>query len=182
MKKVAHLGSEKMKVVFTVEVKQIIFGGVAYSEFDGAVLSVCFERGGRLASSTDRLFNADKSNANTLDVNQPLSLAVTLYRDGSGALQEKTGTLILRHLKRSKSLGTSGYIAIGSVALSLHRLVVELAEGGPKDKLFTVGGTEIIISTRLSLHQGAFGWHEDDESASIVSGRSDFSDASAGSP
>ena len=55
-----------------------------FEDSKGVLVSVCFERGGKMASSTDhRLFkHSEKSYA--VEVNETLSVVATLYKEMTG--------------------------------------------------------------------------------------------------
>ena len=87
-----RLGLTPQKVVFTIEVRSIsnLLPALAHLEKD-AILSVCFERGGKMSCSTGVRFDpTSPGNSGTLEFNQKLALVATLYQESSGSFQEKT--------------------------------------------------------------------------------------------
>ena len=46
LKKVKHIGAEKHVFLFSIDVRRVVFSGDNYYDYDGGLLSVCFERGG----------------------------------------------------------------------------------------------------------------------------------------
>jgi hypothetical protein len=118
-----RLGLTPQKVVFTIEVRSIRNLSLANVEKD-AVLSVCFERGGKMSCSTGIRFDPTR-NSGTLDINEKLSLIATLYQEANGSFQEKTAKLILRQLKTSRLLGNV-FKGLGVVSLKLNVLMLDL--------------------------------------------------------
>ena len=153
--KLHRLGAESIKCVFTIDVKRVILGGDTFYDYDGNTLSVCFERGGKLASSKDKIFNSERNTSHVLNVDEKLSLVVTLYKDkDNGEFQEKKGKLILRQLKKNKNAILShlnGYKGIGTVKLALHELIHTLISGSKDYTLPLENKPDITIQAKLSV-------------------------------
>ena len=102
-KSVQRVGTLPVKILFKVESKNLnnclthsikYFVAVRYLTIAkckevtaGTQLSVCFERGGKLASSKDILPTESHDGTWRVDYNECLSLVATLYRDSSGNYQ-----------------------------------------------------------------------------------------------
>jgi len=177
-----RLGAEVVKVLFMIEVKKIEFTDYIKSDFSNASLSLSFERGGKLASTKDRILDPDD---NILYVNETLSLIVTLYKqstanNGHGKYQEKIGKLTLRQLKKSKHMvstsSSSGYKGIGSIQLPIHKLVAELSSGATKDVIYPMDtGKEVLAHVRLSARLIGDADNDDDDNMSLISDSSNHS-------
>ena len=90
-----RLGLTPQKVVFTIEVRSISNLLPALAHLEDAVLSVCFERGGKMSCTTGVRFDPTApGNTGTLEFNQKLALVATLYQEPSGSFQEKTAKVI----------------------------------------------------------------------------------------
>lgn len=172
-------GLTPTKVLFTIEVKTVsnLLPVLANLDKD-AILSVCFERGGKMSCSTGIPFDPlAANNTGVLEVNQNLSLVATLYQDINGAFQEKTAKLILRQLKTSRLLGNV-YKGLGVVTLKLDILMHDLLTQTSKSVAYPMeilkGGAVITvtISTRLLSQSDDEGG---DDCASLMSDSSDIS-------
>jgi hypothetical protein len=85
-----------------------------------SVVSICFERGGKMASSVDTavVVNMDGSKEVATTATS-LSLVVTMYKEEStGLFQPKEGTLIVRQKKKT-ALGGTGYKGIGMIDIDI---------------------------------------------------------------
>jgi hypothetical protein len=101
---------------------------------DGSILTLCFQKGGKISTSAQILFNAENSDVNplathdqltdtTISINERLDLLVTLYRArDTRTYQKRTGKLVLRQLQRSSSMAMDAYKAIGTYELQLDEL------------------------------------------------------------
>lgn len=131
-KKVSRVGCASHKVLFTIYVNEIIFGvnvdGSAYDDIKkGDILSLCFERGGKLASTNDKMFlgnvecsDSQGTSISIFPVNESLSLVATVYTNSTGKYQQKKGKLILRQLKKNYKLASGDtYIGLGILNLKL---------------------------------------------------------------
>jgi hypothetical protein len=171
-KSVSRIGCDTEKIVFSLEISSVNFPDNFNDMEDHSILSVCFERGGKIASSSDKQFDfpTDPEDSKTFFVNETLALLATLYKDKkTGKYQEKKGKIILRQLKKSR-LGGDVYKGLGFVTLQLNDLAGELARGMQRVTLPLMGlqGTKInlMISAR---YLGAV----EDDRESIMSGMSD---------
>jgi hypothetical protein len=175
-KQAQRVGTETVKIVFTLNIKAAHIG--TYHEVEsGSVLSVCFERGGKLASSSDKVFSYDsndKSEMKTFEFNESLALLATLYRDSkTHEYQEKKGKLILRQLKKSK-LGSDVYKGLGFATLFLNDLIKDVVIEPKNLTLNLVGG---LKNTSLEVQLSArFVGSGDDDAMSMMSGLSDQSE------
>ena len=173
-----RLGLTPQKVVFTIEVRNIknLLPALAHLEKD-AVLSVCFERGGKMSCSTGISFDPTATGTTgTLDINQKLALVATLYQETSGSFQEKTAKLILRQLKTSRLLGNV-YKGLGVVSLKLNVLMQDLLTETSKSVSYPMevlkGGA--VISITVSARLLAFADDGGDDAGSLLSDSSDIS-------
>lgn len=173
---IQRIGAEMVKVLFMIEVKKIEFADDVKSDYSKSTLSLSFERGGKLASTKDRILEPEK---NILYVNETLSLIVTLYKQSNshGKFQEKLGKLTLRQLKKNKRIVSSNndYKGVGgSIKLPIHKLVSELSTGGTKDMVYPIdAGKDILVHVRLSAR--LIGDANDDDDMSMISDSSNHS-------
>ena len=172
-KHVKRIGLTTHKVLYSVEVKTIMIPSILSKN---AIMSICFERGGKISSSKNHQILQSKENV-TVSVNETLALMATLYREKSGVFQKKQGKIVLRELIQSK-LGGSTYQGIGLCNINLH----DFAPNEPntvmtKDITITPEGIGrgIIITLRIS---SKFFATNDDDANSILSGYSEYSEQS----
>ena len=117
------------------------------------MISVCFERGGKISSSKDRSFIADNlllshssSSAKVFPVNETLNLVVSLYKDPKdGTFQDKKGKLILRH-RKSNLLGGYTYAVLGGIDLKLNEIANELG-------IISFSFNTFLFSRLLTMHK-----------------------------
>ena len=103
----------------------------------------------------------NKKNIHVLDINESISLVVTLYKDNAKTMvnhnivteyQEKIGKIILRQYKKSshknnnshKHHNNSTYVGLGSFKLNLHSLVNDVIVNGLKDFIWKLDGIEDV--------------------------------------
>lgn len=163
---------------------------------DGAMLSVCFERGGKLSSSPDRMFAAGTMEK-LLHINEPLNLVATLYKDTKsgiiapavgrtyreysriivGTFQSKKGKVMLRELSKNK-FGGSSYVGLDMAEIYLNEFVsdeknsFEVVLQLPK----VDGAVRITISSQIIDPSGA---DDVDDTMSVLSANSDMSELGA---
>jgi hypothetical protein len=131
-KKMLRVGTEPVKVLFTVVVDYVQLKDVTSVE-SGTMLSVCFERGGKISATKDKEFVYQYNHGpKTFVVNETLSLIATLYKEKSGRYQEKSGKIIFRKVKKSR-VGSGGYYGLGQRILPLHVLAVDAAISSPAE-------------------------------------------------
>jgi len=190
-KHVKRIGLTSNKVLYTVEVQTIMIPSLLSKN---AVMSVCFERGGKnflilllllllllllggkMSSSKNYQILQSKDNV-TVSVNETLALMATLYRQKNGAFEKKQGKIVLRELVQSK-LGGSTYQGLGLCNINLH----DFAPNEPNSVMtreITITpegiGRGIIITLRIS---SKFFATNDDDANSILSGYSEYSEQS----
>jgi hypothetical protein len=129
-KQMLRVGTEPVKFLFTISVDYVQLKDVGSIE-SGCLLSVCFERGGKISATTDKAFTYQYNHGpKTFIVGESLSLIATIYKEKSGRYQEKSGKLIFRKVKKSR-FGADGYYGLGQLILPLHVLAVEAAIESP---------------------------------------------------
>ena len=173
------------------------------------ILFVC-NFAGKIACTKDKLFNSgngvsgvssngrsgspNKKNIHALDINESISLVVTLYKDNAKTnannnglieYQEKIGKIILRQFKRSTAhsksnqsvnhANSSTYFGLGSFKLNLHNMVNDILVNGRKDFIWKLDGIDDVscysrMSVRMLKHK-----EDMDDVMSIISDQSDFS-------
>ena len=172
-KHIKRVGLTSNKVLYNVEIKTVTIPGILSKN---SVMSICFERGGKIASSKN--YQTLQSNENTtISINETLSLMATLYREKNGSFQIKKGKIVLRELIQNK-LGGSSYQGLGLCNINLHDFVPnEPNSVMTKDITLTPEGLGrgIIINITIS---SKFFITNDDDGASIMSGVSEYSEQS----
>lgn len=172
-KAVNRIGLTNHKVLFTIEIKTIMVPSILSKN---AIMSICFERGGKISSSKNHQILASQENV-TINVNETLQLMATLYREKNGRFQKKQGKIVLRELVQSK-LGGSTYQGLGLCTINLNEFVPDDANSTmTKDITLTPEslGRGIIITIRISAK---FFASNDDDANSILSGYSEYSEKS----
>lgn len=145
-KRVSHVGLEKIKLICSINVTQLVVTNSTAVQ-NGSVLSICFEKGGKISTSNEIIYDINKNNINplrtnsnlksvTIPIDERVELVMTMYKDiSTGRYQEKLAKLILRQLKRHAGLGMDGFKSIGVCTLLLHQLVqdVDISKSATKD-------------------------------------------------
>eukprot|EP01038_Epipyxis_sp_PR26KG_P011613 gene11613-15551_t len=137
-----RVGCLNNKILFSINVVCLHFPKQSNLISDGALLSVCFERGGKIASTKNKPFSDD--NCTTINdeilfsIQEKIELVATLYKDiKTNDYQKKKGKLMLRQLKKNM-FGSDAYAGIGLFSLELDKLAVDL-------------GFEVTMNKTLSL-------------------------------
>jgi hypothetical protein len=141
LKKARRLSCVAVKAVVAVSIEEIsIPRNIIQSKNWEALtpLSVCFERGGKVAVTNDvvadkqALLKATPESEKfvKIPVNQKLELVTTLYREGTNPngmhiYQEKLSQLILRRLVKNATYSGDSYKGLGRFSLPLHELHAE---------------------------------------------------------
>ncbi|KAJ1425776.1 hypothetical protein B484DRAFT_397821, partial [Ochromonadaceae sp. CCMP2298] len=123
----SRAGLVPVKVHFKVHVVSIMLPSDSSSmPADGALLTLCLERGGRVASSTELVFARPMFEQDVLfSVGQWVDMTSTLYRDPhSGAWQVKTGRILLR--ERCKGKLFSSNTVLGGCDLPMHEFAADM--------------------------------------------------------
>mmetsp|Transcript_21921 Transcript_21921/g.21205 ORF Transcript_21921/g.21205 Transcript_21921/m.21205 type:complete len:403 (-) Transcript_21921:39-1247(-) len=146
-------GTNSQKVLFSIEVLSLsnLLPALLNIGHD-VMLSVCFERGGKMCCSTDIPFDTSSTGKGNLFIKQTLSLIATLYQEASGGFQEKSAKLIIRQLKTSRILGEV-YKGLGVVSLQLNELMKDLLIETSLQKSFPIemlNGHKSIINVKIS--------------------------------
>lgn len=119
-----RVGTQSLKCSFTFTVKNIFLPEIRGLNVGDSV-HVIFERGNKSVRTDDCVMEKkEQKNKTTMvvEINQALTLDVTLYRDANDHIQEKKGTLSIKQ-KQNKTGKSSKYNTIGVVLLNLHELV-----------------------------------------------------------
>ena len=136
--KAARIGRQKIRCVITVRVSQLVFSNDGVLE-PGSILTLCFEKSGRIATSNQILFDPSFDDVNpivsqkhlkytTIQVDEKLELAVSLYKNSdTNEYQAKRGKITIRQLQRNTTLGVDAFKVIGSHILLLHEAVERLS-------------------------------------------------------
>ncbi len=139
LKHKSRLGDvESVKMRYRIEILSVNVP-IDHSSFsDNCLVNVCFERGGKLSSTSDisysspsnakstEISTSDNAKSTEISINQMLELMVTLYKDRkSGKFQEKVGKLYIRkHSKKGILFSSDSYEGIGMACLKLESLVL----------------------------------------------------------
>lgn len=170
-KKTRRVGLETSKVLFQIHVRRLTIPDSVVTE-SNALLSVCFERGGKMASSSDKMADVRVNSKYVLEINETLSVVATLYKESTGLYQTKKGKLIVRQRKVSK-FGSDVFKGLGMVHLNLHDLCGNLSARNYNYELEKCqpGATLEVSIVAKFLGESNTG----DETMSIISGMSEES-------
>jgi hypothetical protein len=135
LKRAKRLSCESYKVIVSVFIEELhIPKNVLNSkQFENnTLLSVCFEKSGKLSVTKDIQVDRDdllrKTYTETiiLPIYQTLELAATIYRDKKdNTYQQKVGHIILRKLRRNALTGLESFQTIGRYDLKLHEILAD---------------------------------------------------------
>ena len=114
---------QNIKVLFKIDVHKVIVTNEANDKDFMTGISVCFERGLKLAISSERKSKMTRGQPVTVEFDESLSLVTTLHKDNTGNYREKLGKLIVR--MPSSTSGGTGFYGLGLASLPLHRLVAD---------------------------------------------------------
>lgn len=185
-------GFESIKVKFTIAILSATFGVDAVDIPSGSEVSVCFERGGKISSTSDYIIDEEQQTEATdptmeyfhyVEINEKVELIATLYKEmKTGKYQEKIGKLYLRRKARKGGgslFSSESYVGLGMCQLNLDQLTDDLAFETSMSKEVVLGldplkGGKVHIIIHTSLVKFA----NDDDSMSISSLFSDTSDVS----
>lgn len=85
-RKTRRVGMDTSKVLFQIHVRRLTLPESIIAE-SSALLSVCFERGGKMASSSDHKSESPTNSKYVFDINETLSVVATLYKESTGGYQ-----------------------------------------------------------------------------------------------
>lgn len=144
--------SHHLKVLFVVDVRTVVITDWSPVSSTASV-SVCFDRGHRMAASAERHVRLPEGQPTTVEFNESLSLVATLVKDPmTGAYQEKLGKLVVR-CKSHAVTGGTGFRGLGMASLPLHRLVADFQAQQFNIPLTNnaqgVGKINVVISPKL---------------------------------
>jgi hypothetical protein len=185
-KRASRVGLKPVRVLFSIQVESVILTRLSPVQ-DEAVVSVCFERGGKVSSTSN--VTVEKP-AYTREVvipfNEKIELVATVYKDvRTGRFQEKVGKLIFRELDKGGLFGHDGYKGIGKCSLLLHKLMDELGYERTMTKEQTikfdlVPGTSMkLVITATAMSSGSSVDEDGQSVASYMSAESDLSTIAA---
>lgn len=125
--RVKRIGLKSYKAIFSIRVLKVTIPREVciYEAGKPCQLSVSFERGGKMASTTGQDVNIIDSLA-VATFDEKLTLVATLYGNEAGEFQEKKGKIIVRQYQ-NKFFKMSSYRLVGSVTIDL-RFVANKAE------------------------------------------------------
>ena len=113
---------QDIRVLFKIEVQKVIVTNDSTEKDYVTGISVCFERGYKLAVSSEHKTKLMKGQTASIDFNESLSIVTTLHKDNAGNYMEKFGKLTVRRASAS-TLGGTGFTRLGMTSLPLHRLI-----------------------------------------------------------
>mmetsp|Transcript_20087 Transcript_20087/g.33835 ORF Transcript_20087/g.33835 Transcript_20087/m.33835 type:complete len:205 (+) Transcript_20087:111-725(+) len=169
---IQRVSTRPVRHLVTVQVESVLMPAAAPGIDEGSELSVCFERGGKMASSHDRYpaFSPGGSGSVTSFHGQELRLVVTLYKHNdkkniaTPTFQKKTGTLVVRR-KLPVAGADSGvdrqaavqYRGVGVVELDLSAVAATVgtgSEGGDRREVLLqcdCEGAEVVFRVIASM-------------------------------
>lgn len=179
---VSRVGLKPVKALFSIQVETVTMVRACPVQ-DQAVLSVCFERGGKVSSTSNVIYEKPAYVREVVvPFHEKIELVATLFKDfRTGIYQEKIGKLIFRELIKKGMFGQDSYKGIGRYDLSLHKIMNELGfeRTITKEQIIKFnlvnGCTVKIIMTATVLSTGGSG---DSDSQSVASYATDASDMS----
>eukprot|EP01038_Epipyxis_sp_PR26KG_P005754 gene5754-7944_t len=129
----SRVGSSKIKVLFSLLLKGLVLPAQQTAIAYGSILSICFERGGKIATSRNHSLDLIVCECNeakdivVLPFHDKLDLLVTIFRDNkTGKLHHKDGKLILRQLKKNNVFGVESFKGLGLYSIELDGLLNEI--------------------------------------------------------
>lgn len=143
-RRASRIGFQPVKFITTLVVHQLVLPVENHIK-NNSVLSICFEKGGKISTSNDIVYDLDQTDINlvergdsnmsmVIELDERLELVSTLYRDPlSGVFQRKQGKIILRQLQTSSVTGMSSFKGIGIYTINLH----EIAQSMGYDKMLS---------------------------------------------
>jgi len=132
-RRASRIGFQNVKFITTVVIHQLVLPVENHIQ-NNSVLSICFEKGGKISNSNDIIYDLDQTDINlvergnsklsmVIELDERLELVSTLYKDPlSGIFQKKQGKIILRQLQTSSVLGISSFKGIGMYTINLHEI------------------------------------------------------------
>ena len=166
--KVKRMGLKSYKALFSIRVLKITLPWDP-SFVDDPNVSVSFERGGKMASTTEQELSRQVNQTAVSNYDEKLTLIATLFGNDAGDFQEKKGKIIVRQLQ-SKFFKRPTHRVIGTVTLDL-RFVANKTESNvlilPLEDSAEGSSIEITISGEVL--------GENDESEETMSLNSDSS-------
>jgi len=143
-RRASRIGFQPVKFITTIVVHQLVLPVENHIK-NNSVLSICFEKGGKISTSDDIVYDLDQTDINlvergssnmsmVIELDERLELVSTLYRDPlTGIFQKKQGKIILRQLQTSSVTGMSSFKGIGIYTINLH----EVAQSMGYDKMLS---------------------------------------------
>ena len=116
--KVKRMGLKSYKALFSIRVLKVTLPWEP-SFADDPNVSVSFERGGKMASTTEQVLTRQSNQTGESNYDEKLTLIATLFGNDTGDFQEKKGKIIVRQLQ-SKFFKRPIYKVIGTVTLDLR--------------------------------------------------------------
>lgn len=180
-----RVGCLPAKFMFTVHIKSVMLPKDSPLIGSGTILSVCFERGGKISSTNNKSCDVSrqdpKGTLSVIDINEKVELIATLYMDPhTNKYQEKTSKLILRQLKKNSIFNLDAYKGLGIYTLQLNQFASEIGFNTiyvspslrlPLD-LLPNSFLEVVITTHILKT------HSPDDTRSMMSSLSGASDVS----
>lgn len=186
-KHASRVGCLPAKFMFTVHIKSVLLPKDSPLISSGTILSVCFERGGKISSTNNKSCDVSrqdpKGTLSIIDINEKVELIATLYKDPKTNLyQEKSSKLILRQLKKNSIFNLDAYKGLGIYTLQLNQFASEIGFNtiyvSPTLKLpldiLPNSYLEVVVTTHILKSHSAY----NDETRSMMSSLSGASDVS----
>ena len=126
-KHASRVGLKPVKALFSIQIVSVTLPR-STPILDQAVLSVCFERGGKISSTTNITYDKPAFVREVVvEFGQKVELMATLYKDfKTGRYQEKKGVLILREQTKNNRFGHDTYKGWGKCNVNLHDILNEM--------------------------------------------------------
>eukprot|EP01032_Pedospumella_encystans_P013769 gene13769-15838_t len=116
----SHAGLAKVRLLCSINITQLVVADSTTIQ-QGSVLSICFEKGGKISTSNEIIYDVSKNKVNplrtntnlkhvTIPIDETVELVMTLYKNlTTGKYQEQNAKIILRQLKRHAGLGMDAF-------------------------------------------------------------------------
>lgn len=102
-------------------VLRVIFPTSTKDLTPGNEIGVCFERGGKIASSQDVVVTSRSDGTVELRYEDTLSQVVTMYKDETDKFQEKIGNIVIRR-KTKNMMGADTFKGLGLASFNLDAI------------------------------------------------------------
>eukprot|EP01038_Epipyxis_sp_PR26KG_P015359 gene15359-20699_t len=126
-----RISSNSTKILVGLTVDQCLIYNNNIRNDNANLVSLCFERGGKLSSTKDFMLLSTSGNDNTTGKGEKMELLVTIYKNNQSnasksdmIYEAKYGKIIVRE-KVKNMFGMDTYVGIAMCDISIHELLAE---------------------------------------------------------